>query len=55
MKTKVIHKAPGKKGKREAREFKSVADALAYIERNTQPREHGKAPRIGSKPANGNP
>ena len=33
---KVIHNAPGKKGKQETRVFKTAEEALAYIERNTR-------------------
>jgi hypothetical protein len=33
---KVIHNAPGKKGKQEVRVFKTADEALAYIERNTR-------------------
>jgi len=31
---RVIHKAPGKKGKQEYREFDTFEEAWAYIERN---------------------
>lgn len=43
---RVTHKAPGKRGKQETRHFDTPAEALAYIERNTAPREHGKRGRI---------
>jgi hypothetical protein len=43
---RVTHKAPGKLGKQETRNFDTAAEALAYIERNTAPREHGKKGRI---------
>ena len=43
---RVTHKAPGKRGKQETRHFDSVDEALAYIERNKLPREHGKNGRI---------
>jgi hypothetical protein len=43
---RVTHKAPGKRGKQETRRFDNAAEALAYIERNTAPREHGKKGRI---------
>lgn len=43
---RVTHKAPSKKGKQETRFFATADDALAYIERNTAPREHGKKGRI---------
>lgn len=46
-KIRVIHKAPKKRGKQETREFKSLTEAVAYVERNTQKRQHGKEPRIG--------
>jgi hypothetical protein len=43
---RVTHKAPGKRGKQETRHFDTAAEALAYVERNTAPREHGKKGRI---------
>lgn len=46
MKIKITHPAPGRRGKQEVRTFADVADAAAYVERNTRPREHGRAPRI---------
>lgn len=49
-KTRVTHPAPGRRGKLETHDFSTVAEALAYIERNTQPREHGRPPRIAPKP-----
>jgi hypothetical protein len=44
---RVTHKAPGKTGKQETRHFDNAAEALAYIERNTEPRTHGKKGRLG--------
>lgn len=45
-KIKLIHRAPGKKGKLEVRFFDTLADANAYIERNEKPREHGRPGRL---------
>jgi sensor histidine kinase regulating citrate/malate metabolism len=39
---RVTHPAPGKKGKQEVREFKTVEEAEAYIE----PRAHGAVGRL---------
>ncbi len=43
-KVTVVHNAPGKKGKQEYREFDSLFEAGAYIERNYKPKH-----RLGRK------
>lgn len=41
---RVIHNAPGKKGKQEYREFNTPEEAWAYLERN-EDRTHGAVGR----------
>lgn len=48
QKVRVVHNAPGKKGKQEYREFDSVEEAMAYCARNDI-RTHGAAGRYDGK------
>ena len=45
----VIHRAPGKRGKQEFREFATYEEAMAYVDRNTVRREHDRLPRLDAK------